>query len=173
MQIAGLKKTWEALQTDYPDLYQSYTNQLIDVYTQVHQGEKVFALEYVTVPSIQQLGEIFLPKVDTFNPKHYHNGDVKDLMAGLDHFAQGFVQLREMLQHCPTFHWNARKKLSGVAINSDLYTYLMRDHPRDLLHQLKLEKNLDNSHQRRRMFNHILEILSDAAEPKQLGVSST
>lgn len=167
-----MRKTWQELEQTNSTLFECYTNQLCSIYRQLHEGTRVFALEYVTVPSIQQLGEIFLPKISSFSDIHHRNGDIIALMNGLEHFARGFTELRELLQHCPTFHWNARKKLSGMLIDLELYDYFMRDHPKELLLQMDLERSIDDVNDRRRMFDHVLEILSNVAEPEGILSSS-
>lgn len=172
LQVTDLRKTWQELELSNPTLVDCYANQLCSIYRQLHQGVRVFALEYVTIPSIQQLGEIFLPKVNSFSDIQQRNSDIATLMDGLEHFARGFTELRELLQYCPTFHWNARKKLSGVLIDLELYDYFMRDHPKEMLLQMDLERSLDDVNDRRRMFDHVLEILSNIAEPQGILSSS-
>ena len=167
-----MRKTWQELEQTNSALFDCYTNQLCSIYRQLHEGARVFALEYVTVPSIQQLGEVFLPKISSFSDIHHRNGDITALMNGLEHLARGFTELRELVQHCPTFHWNARKKLSGVLIDLELYDYFMRDHPKELLLQMDLERSIEDVSERRRMFDHVLEILSNVAEPEGILSSS-
>lgn len=167
-----MRKTWRELEQANSALYECYTNQLCSIYRKLHEGTRVFALEYVTVPSIQQLGEIFLPKISSFSDLHRRHGDVAALMDGLEHFSRGFTELKELLQYCPSFHWNAKKKLSGVLIDLELYDYFMTDHPKELLLQMDLGRSIEDVNDRRRMFDHVLEILSNVAEPEGILATS-
>ena len=142
----------------------------MNIYTQLQSGARVFAPEFVSIPSIQHLGEAFLPNTKSFESSG-SSDDVQEMMEGLDRFARSLLSLREMLQHCPTFHWNTKKKLSGTMIDLHLYDFFMRDHTWEMLAQMNLELNLQDANNRKRLFNHLLEILSENAEP-QLIISS-
>ena len=157
-QVSGLSQTWLEFHSSYPELSDTFNNQLQHTFSALRAGAKVFALEYVSVPSVQCLGDTYFPNYG-LSHSSVSNSDPEGLMEDFSNFATSLENYRNLLIHCASFSYNSRKRLSNYKYDQKLFEYFLQDHPREILHRMELGINLENPAERKRRFSVILQAL--------------
>lgn len=153
-----MSQTWLEFHSSYPELSETFNNQLQHIFSALRAGAKVFALEYVTVPSIQCLGDTYFPNYSLADTS-VNSDDVEGLMEDFGTFTTSLENYRNLLFHCASFSYNSRKKLSNYKYDQKLFEYFLQDHPKQLLHGMELGINLEDPAERKRRFSVILQAL--------------
>lgn len=157
-QVSGLSHTWLEFHSTYPELSDTYNNQLVHTLSALRAGAKVFALEYVSVPAVQCLGDTYVPN---YTPSDSSSETLDSLLEEFSTYATNLESYRNLLFHCASYSYNSRKRLSNYKYHQTLYEYFLQDHPRQILHGMELGVNLEDPSERKRRFSVILQALSE------------
>ena len=158
VQVSGLSQTWLEFHSSYPALSETFNNQLQQTYSALQAGAKVFALEYVSVPPVQSLGNTYFPNY-SLSDSSVDSQNSEGLMEDFTNFATSLEKYRNLLYHCASFSYNSRKRLSNYKYDQKLFEYFLQDHPREILHRMELGINLEDPSERKRRFSVILQAL--------------
>ncbi|XP_065916914.1 breast cancer anti-estrogen resistance protein 3 homolog isoform X2 [Dysidea avara] len=157
-QVSGLSHTWLEFHSTYPELSDTYNNQLVHTFSALRAGAKVFALEYVSIPAVQCLGDTYVPK---YMPGDSSGESLDSLLEEFSNFSTNLDCYRNLLSHCASYSYNSRKRLSNYKYQQTLFEYFLQDHPKQILHRMDLGVNLEDPSERKRRFSVILQALAE------------